>query len=265
MATVSFEGCELSYTVHGSGPAVLLIQGVGVQGAAWTPQTDDLARDFTCITFDNRGMGASQPAATAISVEQMARDAVAVLDAAGIDRAHVIGHSLGGVVALQLAISSRPRVRSLALLCTFAGGKSAAPPTLRLMWVGARTRIGTKAMRRRAFLELVMPRGRIEHPEPLADRIATLFGHDLAEQPPIASHQLRAMRRSDTSPQLHRLSGLPVLVLSGRHDPIAPPSAGRALAAAIDGARYLEVADASHGLPISHAALTIAALRDHLR
>lgn len=265
MPTRSFEGCELSYTVRGSGPAVLLIQGVGVQGDAWTPQTDDLARDFICVTFDNRGMGASQPAATTISVEQMARDAEAVLDAAGVDRAHVIGHSLGGVVALQLALSSPSRVRSLALLCTFSGGKTAAPPTRRLIWVGARTRIGTKAMRRRAFLELVMPPGPIEHPERLAEQIATLFGHDLADQPQIASQQLRALRKSDTSPRLHLLSRLPVLVMSGRHDPIAPPSAGRALAAAIAGAHYVEVADASHGLPISHVALTNTTLRDHLR
>ena len=71
MATVSFEGCALSYRVQGSGPAVLLIQGVAVQGGAWVPQTDDLARDYTCITFDNRGMGVSQPAATAISVGRL--------------------------------------------------------------------------------------------------------------------------------------------------------------------------------------------------
>ena len=76
MPSVSFDGCELCYTVRGSGPAVLLIQGVGVQGDAWTPQTDDLARDFTCVTFDNRGMARSQPPGAAITVEQMARDAL---------------------------------------------------------------------------------------------------------------------------------------------------------------------------------------------
>src|SRR6478752_9737116 len=119
MPIFRFEDCDLSYTVRGNGPPVLLIQGVGVQGDAWMPQTDDLAADFTCVTFDNRGMGRSQPAAVAITVEQMARDALAILDAAGIASAHVVGHSLGGVVALQLALSAPARVRSLALLCTF--------------------------------------------------------------------------------------------------------------------------------------------------
>jgi pimeloyl-ACP methyl ester carboxylesterase len=264
MPSVLFEGCDLSYTVRGSGPAILLIQGVGVQGDAWAPQADDLARDFTCVTFDNRGMARSQPAAAAITVAQMARDAIAVLDAAQLAKAHVVGHSLGGVIALQLAIAAPSRVRSLALLCTFSGGKTAAPPTVRMLWLGARTRIGTRQMRRRSFLRLVMPPGPIADADRLAERVAALFGHDLADQPPVAGQQLRALRQSDTSPRLHQLSGLPVLIMTGRHDPIAPPSAGRALAAAIPGARYVEVADASHGLPITHAALTNATLRDHL-
>lgn len=264
MPVVSFDGCQLAYTVRGDGTPVLWIQGVGVQGEAWTPQIDDLSRDFTCITFDNRGMAASQPKACAITVEQMARDAIAVLDAAQIPSAHVVGHSLGGVIALQMAITARRRVKSLALLCTFSGGKTAAPPTPRMIWLGARTRIGTRQMRQRAFLELVMPPGPIADPDRLAERVAALFGHDLADQPAIVNDQLRALRKSDTSPHLHTLSGLPVLVMSGRHDPIAPPSAGRALADAIRGAQYVEVSDASHGLPISHVALTNSTLREHL-
>jgi pimeloyl-ACP methyl ester carboxylesterase len=265
MPAVFFEGCNLSYKVRGSGPAILLIQGVGVQGDAWQPQVDDLAADFTCITFDNRGMAASQPAAAAITVEQMARDAIAVLDAARIPAAHVAGHSLGGVVALQMAIDAPARVRSLSLLCTFSGGKTAAPPTPRLIWVGARTRIGTKTMRRKAFLELVMPPGPIADVDRVARTIAGLFGHDLADQPPIAADQLRALRQSDTTPRLSELPRIPVVVVTGRHDPIAPPSAGKALADGISGARYVEVADASHGLPISHAALTNRLLREHLK
>jgi pimeloyl-ACP methyl ester carboxylesterase len=264
MPFVLFEGCHLSYTVRGSGPPLLLIQGVGVQGDAWLPQTGDLARDFTCITFDNRGMAKSQPVAAAITVEQMTRDALAILDATGFSSAHVAGHSLGGVIALQLAITAPSRVRSLALLCTFSGGRTAAPPTARMLWLGARTRIGTRLMRRRSFLRLVMPPGPIADQDRLAERIAILFGHDLADQPPIVSRQLRALRRSDTSPRLHELPRVPVLIVTGHHDPIGPPAAGRALAAAIPGSRYIEVPDASHGLPISHAALTNATLREHL-
>ncbi len=264
MAVVAREGCYLHYTVRGSGPPVLFIQGVGVQGDGWLPQIGELSSDFTCMSFDNRGMGRSQPVEAVITVERMANDAAAILDAERVRSAHVVGHSLGGLVALQMALSHRERVKSLALLCTFSGGKAAAPMTRRLFWLGLGTRVGTRGMRRRAFLKLVMPPGPIADADRMAERLSQLFGHDIADQPPIASRQLAALRSADVSPRLSELAGLPTLVLTGAHDPIGPPSAGSALAAAIPGARYVEVADASHTLPITHADLTNRLLRDHL-
>jgi len=264
MAVVAREGCYLHYTVRGSGPPVLFIQGVGVQGDGWLPQIGELSSDFTCISFDNRGMGRSQPVEAVITVERMANDAAAILDAERVRSAHVVGHSLGGLVALQMALSHRERVKSLALLCTFSGGKAAAPMTRRLFWLGLGTRVGTRGMRRRAFLKLVMPPGAIADADRMAERLSQLFGHDIADQPPIASRQLAALRQADVSQWLPELEGLPTLVLTAAHDPIAPPSAGSALAAAIPGARYVEVADASHTLPITHEDLTNRLLREHL-
>ena len=264
MAVVAREGCYLHYTVRGHGPPVLFIQGVGVQGDGWLPQIEELSADFTCISFDNRGMGRSQPVEAIITVDRMANDAAAILDAERIRSAHVIGHSLGGLIALQMALSHRERVKSLALLCSFGGGKTAAPLTWRLLWLGLRTRVGTRRMRRRAFLKLVMPPGAITDTDGMAEHLSQLFGHDIADQPPIASRQLAALRKTDLSPWLSELDGLPTLVVAGAHDPIAPPSAGSALAAAIAGARHVEVPDASHTLPITHADLTNRLLREHL-
>lgn len=264
MAVVAREGCYLHYTVRGSGPPVLFIQGVGVQGEGWLPQTDDLSADFTCLSFDNRGMGRSQPVEAIITVDRMATDAAAILDAEKIRSAHVVGHSLGGLVALQMALSHRDRVKSLSLLCTFSGKTTAAPMTRRLFWLGLRTRIGTRGMRRRGFLKLVMPPGYPAGAGEMAERLSALFGHDIADQPAIARHQLAALRKTDLSPWLSELEGLPALVMTGAHDPIAPPSAGSALAAGIPGARYVEVPDASHTLPITHADLTNRLLRGHL-
>ena len=264
MAVVAREGCYLHYTVRGSGPPMLFIQGVGVQGDGWLPQIDELSAGFTCHSFDNRGMGRSQPVEAAITVDRLANDATAVLDAERVRSAHVVGHSLGGLIALQMALSHRERVKSLSLLCTFSGGKTAAPLTNRLFWLGLATRIGTRRMRRRAFLRLVMPPGKLTNAEHMAERLSTLFGHDIADRAPIASQQLAALRKADVSPWLSELDGLPALVVSGAHDPIAPPSAGAALAAGIPGARYVEVADASHTLPITHADLTNRLLREHL-
>jgi pimeloyl-ACP methyl ester carboxylesterase len=261
--TLDHHGCRLTYEVQGDGSPVLLIQGVGVHGAGWRPQVAALAPRYSCLSFDNRGMGMSQPVGGPITVEQMAEDARALLDAEGWSAAHVIGHSLGGLVALHLALTFRERVRSLALLCTFAGGRDAAPPTPRMVWTGLRTRIGTRRMRRRAFLELVLPPGATAGDE-LAAQLAPLFGHDLADQPPVVGAQLSALRAYDATSRLGELAGLPTLVVSAAHDPIAPPQSGRKLAAGIPGACLVELAEASHGVPIHDADRVNAVLLEHL-
>lgn len=260
---VDHRGCRIAYSVEGSGPAVLLIQGVGVHGAGWRPQIDALASRFTCIAFDNRGMGKSQPTGAAVTVPQMADDAKAILDAERIDAAHVVGHSMGGLIAQQLALDAPGRVRSLALLCTFASGKAAAPLSLRMFWYGLRSRVGTRRMRRRGFLGLVLPPG-AKVDEETANRFATLFGHDLADQPPIVNEQFRALRATDLTPRLGTLTGVRSLVVNATHDPIAPPRSGRALHAALPGSRYVEVPNASHGLPATHAERVNELLLEHL-
>ena len=84
----------------------------------------------------------------------------------------------------------------------------------------------------------------------LAARLAPLFGHDLANQPPIVLTQLKAMARYDARPRFRELAHIPTMVVSAAHDRIAKPASGRALAAAIPGAEYIEIEGAGHGLPI---------------
>jgi pimeloyl-ACP methyl ester carboxylesterase len=268
--SIDHRGCRLSYKVQGQGPPVLLIQGVGVPGGGWRPQVEALAERYSCLSFDNRGLGQSQPAGAPVehvTVEQMADDAEALMQTEGWDAAHVVGHSLGGLIALQLALSAPHRVRSLSLLCTFARGRDAGPPTPRMIWLGARSRIGTRTMRRKAFLQIVLPPQAVAEgdPEQLAAQLAPLFGHDLAEQPPIVTAQLLALRAYDATPRLGELAGIPTLVVSAVYDPIAPPRIGRSLADGIPGARYVEIPDASHGVPIHDPERINALLLDHFR
>jgi pimeloyl-ACP methyl ester carboxylesterase len=251
--SVDHLGCPLFFTVCGSGPKVLFIQGVATHGDGWRPQTDALADRFTCLRFDNRGLGRSQPIGLAgIGVPQMADDTRAIVDHLKWDAMHVVGHSLGGLIALQFALENRSRVKSLTLMCTFGRGKDAAPLTLGMMWHGMRSRVGTRKMRRRGFLNLVMPKAELarRNADELAAQLEPLFGHDIGDQPQITGRQLAAMRACDLFPRLSELTGIPTLVMSAAHDRIAPPAAGRKLAEAISGARYEEFADAAHGLPI---------------
>jgi pimeloyl-ACP methyl ester carboxylesterase len=262
--TLVRNGCKLAYRLRGAGPPVLFIQGINAHGDGWDRQVAGLAGRFACLTFDNRGMGGSDRGADPITVEQMAGDAAAVMAAAGWASAHVVGHSLGGPTGLQLALTARPRVRSLALLCSFARGKGVGPLSWRLAWAGVRMQLGTKRMRRRAFLELVVPPGVPGDLEALAAELAPLFGHDLAEQPAVVKDQMRAMRAFDATPRLGELAGLPTLVANAEFDPIAPPGLGRAAAAAIPGARYVELGGASHGVVLTEPERVNSLLAEHL-
>lgn len=264
--TFTHKGCTFAFHVEGSGPPVVFIQGVGVHGGGWLPQVRVLRHHFQCVCFDNRGMGESGPVAGALSIEQMAEDTLALMTHLGWDSAHLVGHSMGGPIAMELALRQPARVRSLSLLNTVARGRDATRLAWRLIWLGLRSRIGPPAWRRRAFLDIVMPPGAIARDDVnrVTDDLAVLFGHDLAEQPPIAMQQLRALRRYDATARLSGLAGIPTLVMSAVHDPIAPARFGRALAAAIPGAQFLEFRDAAHGLPIQHAATVNAYLIEHL-
>ncbi|MBS1829979.1 MAG: alpha/beta fold hydrolase [Acidobacteria bacterium] len=259
MPDLEHQGCRLHYRLSGAGAPVLLIQGVGVEGNGWLPQIEALAPYYHCLSFDNRGIGRSLPTAGKLSIELFAADALALMDAAGWEKAHVIGHSMGGLIAQHLAIAARHRVRSLSLLCTFARGRDVTALTWPMLVSGLRTRIGPKTWRRKAFLEMV------HAPESLAHQMADLFGHDLADQPPIVMKHLNAMSRYDATPRLSELAAIPTLVVSALHDRIAKPALGRAIAAAIPGAKYIEFEDAGHALPITHPARLNTLLLDHLQ
>lgn len=261
------KGCHLAYEISGSGPPVVLIQGVGVHGGAWAPQISVLQTNYECLSFDNRGMGGSHPVGADLTIEQMAEDTLALMDAQGWASAHLVGHSMGGLIALHVALSARDRVRSLSLLCSFARGRDATKITPGMLWTGLRTRIGTKAQRRRAFLEIVMPRAALDTSDvsKLAADFAPLFGHDLADQPAISMRQLSAMGRYDAVPRLRELAGLPTLVVSAEHDRIARPEIARAMAASIPGARFVEIPNASHGVTVQLPQSINALLLDHLR
>jgi pimeloyl-ACP methyl ester carboxylesterase len=263
-------GWRIAYRDEGRGTPVLFIQGAGVHGDGWLPQTESLRNGYRCITFDNRGIGQSvaidaQNPLSSLSVDQMAHDVRSLLQTLSVTSAHIVGHSLGGLIALRFATQFPNAVQSLALLCTFADGRQAAPLTWRMIRLGIGTQIGTKAMRRRAFYRLIAPPTAAAPSTEELDELSGLFGHDLAIQPPVVPHQLRAMRACSVTSELGVLQDIPTIILSARHDPIAPPRCGQVIAAGMPHARHLIIDDASHGLPITHAALVNRELEQHFQ
>jgi pimeloyl-ACP methyl ester carboxylesterase len=118
---------RIAWEAAGEGPPVLLIHGLGYARWGWGPVVEPLARRFRVLTFDNRGIGESEVPQGPYTARELADDALAVLGEAGIERAHVVGTSLGGMVAQELALAHPERVSRLVLACTTPGGAGAFP------------------------------------------------------------------------------------------------------------------------------------------
>lgn len=266
MAKFARPDVTLFYETHGQGIPVLFLQGIGIAGRGWQRQVEGLGEGFKCLTFDNRGVCQSAPCRGPIRIEDMAEDARALMDHLGWPKAHVVGHSLGGVVAQQLALAHPQRVSSLSLLCTFARGKEGARATPWVVWMSIRTRIGTRHMRRKAFLELMLTPEELAKidVDQFAEEVAPLIGRDLSESPPIMMRQLRALGRHDTYARLGELAAIPTLVMSSEFDPIAKTRYGRELAAAIPHATYEEMRATSHGVILTQPELVNPRLRQFI-
>ena len=173
---------------------------------------------------------------------------------------------MGGLIAQEVALRAPGRVKSLSLLCTFARGRQATRLTPSILVTGLRTRIGTRAMRRKAFLELIVPPGLLESSgaSALAEELGRLFQRDLADQPPIILKQMAAMSRYDASARLAQLAHIPTLVVSAELDRIASPTFGQELAAAIPGSTFVRVEAAAHTLPIHSASYVNTLLAEQL-
>jgi 3-oxoadipate enol-lactonase len=123
MPSVDAGGTELHFVRAGSGEPMLLIQGMSATHLTWgRPFVASLEQSFACILFDNRGMGLSGPAQMPFTTADLAGDTVALLDALEIERAHVVGISMGGMIAQELALAHPERIRSLTLGATYCGG-----------------------------------------------------------------------------------------------------------------------------------------------
>jgi pimeloyl-ACP methyl ester carboxylesterase len=127
---------RIAWQEAGAGPPLLLIQGLGYGAWGWDPVVPGLAERFRVLSFDNRGIGGSEVPPGPYTAAEMAEDAVEVLDEAGVERAHVVGASLGGMIAQELAVLAPERVAKLVLCCTHPGvayGFPTPEPTVQLL------------------------------------------------------------------------------------------------------------------------------------
>lgn len=246
-----------------AGEPVLLIMGLGGSSRAWTRLIPHLRPRYAAILFDNRGTGDSDPVRAPMSMDDLAHDAVAVLDAAGIDSAHVVGVSMGGMIAQHIALDHRDRVRSLVLGCTAAVGRGGgAPPWRMLASAALRPLLGPARTFGVVAPALYAERTRREQPERVREDLAVRVAD--RTDPRTVYAQMAAIARHDVRARLHELADVPTLVLHGDEDRLVPPDRACDLAAAIPGARLVMLRSCGHILTTDAEAATAAAILDHL-
>ena len=235
-------------------PTVVVGGSLGSTLASWGPAIAALSVDFQVIAYDHRGHGGSPAPAGPYSIEDLALDVVGLLDEQQVDRAHVVGLSLGGMVAQQIAAQQPHRVDRLVLLCTSAHADR-QPWTERAATVRAG---GTGAIADAAVGRWLTSHYRLAHPEVAAGLREMLVSID--DEGYAACCE--AIADMDLRPGLSRIQA-PTLVIAGAEDPSMPPEQMRAMAAAIAGSRF-EVVPGAHVPPLEHPDAVTRLLLEHL-
>lgn len=226
---------RLAFETGGSGPPLLLVHGLGYDRAGWGPTAHLLAERFSVIRFDNRGVGDSDAPEGPYTVAEMALDALAVLDAAGIERADVLGTSLGGLIAQHVAVIAPERVDRLVLACTMPGGERSFPlPERTVRAFGLFPTLPLEQGLRMLAENSLADRTVADRPE-LVDEI---YAYRLAHRPPLAGWQAQAAAGAafDGFDQMASIAA-PTLVLHGTADNVVDVRNARLLADGIPQAR----------------------------
>jgi pimeloyl-ACP methyl ester carboxylesterase len=235
MSIATSDAVRIAYEVRGTGEPVLMIHGLGYDRFGWGPAPDLLAEEFEAVLFDNRGVGESDAPPGPYSAPMLAADALAVLDSLGLERAHVVGTSLGGMVAQELVHAHPERVTKLVLACTTPGGPRAYPIPERTLAIFAAfaTLPVEEALRR--FVENALADETVRARPELVEEI---YRYRLEHRPHPEAWQWQAAASMgfDAFDRAGRIR-VPTLVLTGTADNVVDPRNSDLLAQAIPGAR----------------------------
>jgi 3-oxoadipate enol-lactonase len=252
---------EIAYEEQGEGPPLLLIHGLAGDHRAWLPQMSAWRERYRVIAPDNRGAGASTQVDEPISTRDMALDMLALLDAIGVDGAHIVGRSMGGAIAQHMALMAPGRVRSLVLCASFAKLDAFGARVLANMREVLELTGSWATHARHSVRNFVSAEFFDAHPEEVR-AIEALIG---AEQrlPACYIRQNHACLEHDT---LASLGGIrcPTLVLSGGRDPICPPICARGMVDAIPGATSIVFEGSSHFFLMEEPRRFMAVMADWL-
>ena len=257
MSIAKIGALDLYYEEHGSGDPLLLIMGLATDSTGWAFQIPEFSQHHRTIAFDNRGVGRSSKPAGPYSIHEMADDAVGLLDALDLQRAHVLGISMGGMIAQELVLRHPDRVRGLVLACTYPEPDADVESHLHfsMQKFGGQVtgdgemEIDVKAINPMEFLQHMLPT--VFNPEFIQQELPKLiqvfsgalqYGFSMEA----ILGQVAAVMGHRATDRLHQIAA-PTLVVTGDADLLIPPGNSDILAKHIPGARLVKIPGGSHG------------------
>ena len=282
-------GIDICYEIFGDAKAepMLLIMGLGAQMIHWDDEfcRQLAARGFRVIRFDNRDIGKSSklsggkrltavellklrflkiPVAAPYTLLDMAKDTISLMDVLGIQSAHLVGASMGGMIAQEIAISFPQRVRSLTSIMSTTGNPKVPPPTREASAILMAPPPATKEEFFVRFAQTwkILRGGSFPEDEAL-DRSRAERVYERGLNPAGVGRQLRAILASGSRKERLRAVKAPTLVIHGSVDPLVRPEGGKDTAASIPGAKFLLVEGMGHALPIPMWPKVIDAIDKH--
>jgi aminoacrylate hydrolase len=246
MPTIKIGQDDLYYEVHGDGPPLMLVTGLNGVASFWVQQIPVLAKDFRVIVHDHRGTGQSTHTRMTYSVGQMADDALKLMDALGVDSAHLAGHSTGGAIGQILALDHPRRIRSLVLSATWAG----PDPFFRRLFASRKAvleTMGPEVYMKASILALAPPKW-------VSENDALITEQQRALLPTLAPVEVQASRidaivRFDQRARLGNIR-CPTLVIVAEDDMVTPRFYSDELASKIPGAKLVVLEYGGHYAPV---------------
>jgi 3-oxoadipate enol-lactonase len=249
--TVQANGQQLYYELHGEGPPLVLVMGIGYDSSLWTlAQVPVLSRQFQVVLVDNRDAGRSSKARHPYKIADMADDLAGLLEALGIQRSHLLGLSMGGMIAQEFALRHGDRLDRLVLAGTGAApARSAVDLSQIWSWVKANDATG-EVFGAQQFVSLFSTAFLRNH-EAVRDTAELLASNPYPMSPEAYGRQADAYRQFDALDRLAAITA-PTLVVVGEQDLLTPPWIAREVAEAIPGARFEVIRGdgSSHVVPI---------------
>lgn len=263
-------GTQISYQITHAPPdgsarrlePVVLISGAGHGGAFWRAIRPHLEPHLAVITLDNRGFGGSGGAGKDYAVEMMARDVLAVMAAAGVARAHVVGHSLGGLVAFELGAAYPARVKNVVIASAVFPGPAPLFPDKAVLRAITRTHGTPRERAERNIRVSTAPDFEIRAPQLFQELVETLLTRP--QSPEVYRYQTRAGIRYVTRNRISQGFSGPVTLLYGAADGLTLPATAEAYRSAIPQARARIMPGAGHLLPMERPEAFAAAVLEAL-